>query len=318
MQKKSKKKLLLKYCFYFILEIFVFSLMINFQNQNIFKFYNKKIKICLCTMGKNENLYIKEFVEYYIKLGIDHIFIYDDNEPNTELISVALGNKYKNKITINENIKDRINDQSQVFNHCYQNNLYNYDWFLMIDMDEYLYIVNNTLKNYLSNQIFNKCHFIIFHWVIPNDNNLVKYDQRPLFERFKGPYKISKNIKSIIRGNIKDLKYWVHSPFFSPKQNITCNNEGKIMLYKKLNYISSNQISIKNAYIIHYRFKSTEEFINKYKRGYKNWFGNKTNKFLKGLINNFFIVNKITIEKINFMEKELNLNLSEYRNKLKK
>ena len=90
------------------------------------------------------------------------------------------------------------------------------------------------------------------------------------------------------------------------------------MFFKHFEFTSSNQISTKNAYIIHYRFKSTEEFINKYKRGYKKWFGDKTNKFLKSLITNFFIVNKITIEKINFMEKELNLNLSEYRNKLNK
>jgi hypothetical protein len=260
-------------------------------------------------MGRKENLYIKEFVDYYIKLGIDHIFIYDDNEPNTEKFSDVLGSKYKNKITINENTENR--NQSKIFTHCYQNNLNNYDWFLMVDMDEYLYIVNNTLKNYLSNQMFNKCDFIIFHWVIPNDNNLVNYDQRPLFKRFKGPFIKYKIIKSIIRGNIKDLKYYVHSPAFSPKKNITCNNEGKKMFSKNLNFESSKQISTKNAYIIHYRFKSTEEFINKYKRGYNKWFGNKINKFLKGLINSYFIVNKITIEKINFLEKELNLNLSE-------
>ena len=68
-------------------------------------FEKKDIKIALCTMGKNENLYVKEFIEYYIKIGIDHIFIYDDNEQNTEKISDALGNKYKNRITIYENIK---------------------------------------------------------------------------------------------------------------------------------------------------------------------------------------------------------------------
>ena len=39
-------------------------------------------------MGKNENLYIKEFVDYYIKLGINHIFIYDDNENSTERFSI--------------------------------------------------------------------------------------------------------------------------------------------------------------------------------------------------------------------------------------
>ena len=85
-----------------------------------------------------------------------------------------------------------------------------------------------------------------------------------------------------------------------------------------MNYEGLNPINIKKAYIIHYRFKTTEEFINKYKRGYKNWFGNKINNFLKRTINDFFRVNKITIKKINYIEKELNINLSEYRKKIKK
>ena len=260
-------------------------------------FFNKEIKISLCTMGKKENLYVKEFVEHYIKLGIDHIFIYDDNEQNTEKISNVLESKYKNKVTIYENIKYGITDQPTAFTNCYHNNLNKYDWFLMVDMDEFLYIVNNTLKNYLSNHIFNKCDFIKFHWVIPNDNNLIKYDSRPLFKRFKGPYMKFGNVKSIIRGNIQNLKYYIHSPIFSPKKNITCNNEGKIILYKNINVEYLNQINIKKAYIIHYSFKSTEEFINKYKRGYKNWF---SNTFLKRVVNRFFHVNKITLQKINY------------------
>ena len=234
------------------------------------------------------------------------------------MISNTLGSKHKNKVTIYENIKDRIKNQSEAFTNCYHNNRDKYDWFLMVDMDEYLYIVNNTLKNYLSNQIFNKCDFIIFHWVIPNDNNLLNYDSRPLFKRFRGPYMKSIFIKSMIRGNIQDLKYSIHSPLFSPKKNTTCNNEGKIIFYKHMNFELLSQISIKKAYIIHYRFKSSEEFIYKCKRGYKNWFRTEYNKVLKGLIKEFFKVNKITITKIKYIEKELNLNLSEYKNKLNK
>jgi hypothetical protein len=257
------------------------------------------------------NIYYIVVVED-IKLGIDHIFIYDDNEQKTEKMSNILGRKYKDKVTIYDNIKDTIKHQSDAFTNCYHNNLKKYDWFLMIDMDEYLFIVNNTLKNYLSNQIFNKCDFIKINWVIPNDNNLLNYDSRPLFKRFRGPYMKSHFIKSIIRGNIQNLKYWVHSPFFSPKKNTTCNNEGKKIFYKKkMNFESLYPINIKKAFIIHYRYKSTEEFVNKYKRGYKDWYGNNTNKFLNGTIKEFFKINKITIQKINYIEKKLNLNLSE-------
>ena len=44
----------------------------------------KKIKICICTIAKNENRYIKEYVEYYKKYGVDKIYLYDNNNPNGE------------------------------------------------------------------------------------------------------------------------------------------------------------------------------------------------------------------------------------------
>ena len=274
-----------------------------FNLLTIKKYVNNDIKVALCTMGKMENLYVKEFVDYYIKIGVDHLFIYDDNDPNTEKISDIINDTYKNFVTIYENIKDTIKNQLIAFTNCYHNNLYKYDWFIMLDMDEYLYIVNDSLKNYLSNSIFDKCDFIKINWVFPKDNNLIYYDPRPLSVRFKGPYIKSIFIKSIIRGNISELKYWVHSPYISPKRNITCNNEGKQIIYRNINFESLTPISIKKAYIIHYRFKSTEEFINKYKRGYKNWFKNET-KILLSKMKEYFTETELTLEKLNYIEKE--------------
>jgi hypothetical protein len=71
------------------------------------------------------------------------------------------------------------------------------------------------------------------------------------------------------------------------------------------------------AYLIHFRFKSTEEFINKYKRGNGNWYSNKTIIALLDRLTTYFEENKITHEKIDYIEKELKLNLSIYREKLK-
>ena len=35
-----------------------------------------KNKICICTLGKEENKYIREFVQYYEKIGVDKIYLY--------------------------------------------------------------------------------------------------------------------------------------------------------------------------------------------------------------------------------------------------
>ena len=187
-------------------------------------------------MGRKENLYAQEFIDYYIKIGIDHIFIYDDNDKNTEKISSILNSQYKQYVTVYENLTNETKYQCGVYNNCYKNNYKKFDWLLMVDMDEFLFINRFSLKYYLSKSIFKKCDFIKFNWVIPTDNNLLHYDNRSLFERFPGPYKKSLFVKSIIRGNIPELKSMVHSPIESPIQNTTCNNQRKKIFYKIMNF----------------------------------------------------------------------------------
>ena len=304
----------MKYYKFFITILFCFCFFEKYTIYNIFK--KKTIKVALCTMGKKENLYAQQFMEYYIRLGVDHMFIYDNNDPYTENIIDVMDTKYKDKISFYKTKKYNIYNQKEAFTHCYMNNLKKFDFFIMVDMDEYLYIINDSLKNYLNNQIFEKCDFIKIHWANSQDNNLLHYDSRPLFQRFKRPYIKSKYIKTIIRGNITKLKYWVHSPYISPDRNITCDNEGNIIKYTNMNFQSINKINTNKAYLIHFRFKSTEEFINKYKRGYSNWHRNNTNKILLERLATYFEENGITLEKIEYIERELKLNLSSFRIKL--
>ncbi len=297
--------------------LFIYLVISNSINKLDKKINKRKnnIKIALCTMAREENLYINEFIEYYLKLGVDHIFIYDDNQNNTEKIIDAVYKKFIINVTVYEAKKFNIENQSFAFTECYKNNYNKFDWFLMLDIDEFLFIVNNTLKGYLTNKRFNKCDFIKINWVYATDNDLIYYDPRPVFERFKPPYIKSEFVKSIVRGNIVGLKYMVHSPYISPKRNITCNNIGKKIYYKKMNFENIRPINIKLAYIIHFSEKSTEEFVKKVKRGYKNWI---TTKFVNDKPKVYFSHNKVTLEKINYIEKELNISLTEYKNKIRK
>ena len=300
------KKILLMHLFLIILAIYIIYFFLHKP---------KKLKIAICTMAKLENLYIKEFVEYYEKLGIDNIFIYDDNDEGTERIKDVVPKTKKIKVEVFENIKTRIKKQADAYTECYNNYKKLFDWFLMIDIDEYLKINNNTIRGYLSSPIFDKCDFIKIHWTLPTDNGLVYYDNRTLIERFSGPYRECFHIKSIIRGNIDGLKYWIHSPYKSPYRNVTCNNIGEIQNYTDLNFQSIMKYNIDKAYIKHFQFKSTEEYVKKYKRGYSNWDWVKPK--VHDWINNYFKKNDITKEKIEYFEKEFNISLKHYRKKIK-
>ena len=59
-------------CFKFLfLFILIYLYKFNFKTRNHIAQLN--LQIALCTMGKGENLYSKEFIDYYFKLGINHI-----------------------------------------------------------------------------------------------------------------------------------------------------------------------------------------------------------------------------------------------------
>ena len=80
------------------LSLFIYKLIIILVILKII-FYKKvykifenpsNLKVCLCTLGKKENMYAREFVEHYKKYDIDKIFIYDNNEVTGESFDLVL------------------------------------------------------------------------------------------------------------------------------------------------------------------------------------------------------------------------------------
>jgi hypothetical protein len=160
----------------------------KFNNENNF-IYPRRKGICICSIGKNENLYVKEFIEYYLTLGIKKIIIYDNNDINGENFKDIIQDYYSKRVTIID-VRGMTSIQIPIYNYCYKNNYDKYDWIGFIDFDEYLYIKNNSnINSFLSNKRFEKCELVFFNWMIYSDNDLIKYDNRTLNERFKKPKK---------------------------------------------------------------------------------------------------------------------------------
>ena len=44
----------------------------------------KQLKTLICCIGKNENKYVREYVEWYKHIGVSHIRIYDNNDIDGE------------------------------------------------------------------------------------------------------------------------------------------------------------------------------------------------------------------------------------------
>ena len=67
----------------------LFSPHLNY-NKNV-----KDVKVCLCAIGKKENLYAQEYVQHYKNLGYNHVFLYDNNVFGDEKFDNVLQNEVK-------------------------------------------------------------------------------------------------------------------------------------------------------------------------------------------------------------------------------
>ena len=290
-----------------------------FLSKNIINEY--KAKLCICTIGKEENKYIKEFVNHYKALGVDKIFLYDNNDINGENFENILSEYIKDGFIEIFNKRGKIQPQLKVYEECYNKNKKNYDWFIFFDIDEFIHLDNySSINGFLSEKKFEKCKLIYFNCLRHSDNNQLFYDNRTLKERF--PIILWNStmytLKTIMRGNFtKNIKFTT-SHWLNRGLKDGCDVEGNKVIPKRSVKIGNkiNHILHKSYYIDHYCFKSTEEYINKINKG-DGIFG-YSNRIKMHKLNIYFGYNKITIEKINLIENKTGLNLRKFKLKIKK
>ena len=157
--------------------------------------------IDIITIAKDENNTLIEWIEHYIQLNINHIYIFDDNsEINFEETIRNTNKKILNKVTIftikndfytedfkksiyydsdfykNENISKQMYLINYFVNNLY-NNKNNKKWLLHCDVDEFLILKNkNFLKDIINNN--KECNKIFIPWIIYGTSYLIDYDKK--------------------------------------------------------------------------------------------------------------------------------------------
>ena len=305
--------------FIFLLKKYILKLLFLLINiflilKNINK--NKELKVCLCTIGKKENLYASEFVEHYKKIGYDKIFIYDNNDIGDERFENVLNKHISSNFVQIINYRGyrgkRQSPQSDAFIDCYEKNKNNYDWLSFFDFDEFLEInKNKNIKEYLNNKIFKKCANIKINWLMFSDNDLLYYENIPLQKRFTTPlYHDNANIiiKSTVRGNLK-FNYWrsMNNPHSSSNYLTACNSMGNIT---NPTTFYSSPFNHEYSYLKHYPTKTIQEYCNKMKKGRADLLIKIDNKTLENYFNYFFERNKKAQKKIEYFKNSFNFTIS--------
>jgi len=268
---------------------------------------------CVINRAKNENLYIREFVEHYLSIGVEKFYLGDDNPEDVENLSDVLDDYIKKGIVEVEFTYKRNITLYEFYEYTFRSVYNRCKWFIMYDTDEFLefHDKNMNVKSYLDMPVFDKCDSIKIHWMIYDDNNLLLYDKRPLKERFS--HALPNNYfniyhKSIVRGKnyngtIFDCLSAVHQPNLDAIYD-QCDAVGN---FERLRVGYMGVANFKYGYIRHHRYKTTEEFALKLKRGY-----GKVGTNLDVMMEEFSKVNEITAEKLDIIEHIVNLTFPKY------
>lgn len=197
---------------------------------------------------KDENRYLREWLDWHLALGFQHVYIYDNGAEDDVLDVVsAYGEEVREKITVIDWRGHHRHIQEDAYTHFMENYKEDVRWGLFIDSDEFLRFtdgettdVNEFLRAY---EDFTE----IWGYEVEYDADCQEaYEERPVRERFSRQTDVREGFywKNFIQVNRID-GFLMHYACYDPKKHPMFKNE------------QSNQ----DLFVIdHYYTKSWEEW----------------------------------------------------------
>ena len=270
------------------------------------------MKVLLCCIGRQENDYIRDYVEYYKILGVDNICLYDNNRDGEENFRSVISDHIDSGYVILKDYRNRTVCQLDAYNECYKEYGTQYDWILFFDIDEYMFINSApTIKEYLSDKCFDGSNLILLNWLCVGDCGQTHNDGRHIKLRLttflpldqKVTYKeIPENfhVKSIVRGGMSELK-WEGNPHKPAIFEGSCCNASGIPIKEGL-FIPYDY---RKAGLQHFTTKTATEYADKVQRGFAD--GNPISQEM--MLELFFRRNEVTKEKVEIFKSRLGIDM---------
>jgi hypothetical protein len=152
--------------------------------------------LSISTIVRNEHLYIKEWVSFHLKQGIQHFYLFDNSEPG-EMDQKAPVREYEKYITWHE--LPGIAQQRSSVNHTVDTYKHDTVWCAFIDVDEFLYSVpDKDLKDRLA--LYSDASGLCVHWLLFGSGGREFYSPAPVTSRFIMRAKeVNPHVKSIMK-----------------------------------------------------------------------------------------------------------------------
>ena len=204
------------------------------------------IKVALVCIAKNEDYYLDEWINYNLKLGFDHIYIYmNDWRTDYEHPNVT-------KIEYDGPVK-----QLPAYNSFRQTYKDQYDWVAYFDCDEFLYLNrHNTIKDLIKD--YQNANAIGINWYMFGSDNKKTREGNSLLKIFtKRNKNINEHVKVIVNMNINSVMVLPHNI------NLPATDTNGRIFYGPFNPNGPTDV----CYLAHLHRKTYEDWLNRCQRG---------------------------------------------------
>ena len=223
------------------------------------------MKTLICCIVKMENLYLRDFVEYYKNLGATNIVLYDNNDEHGEYPQQVIGDYIRDGFVIYKDVRGKHRYQLKAYTECYDEYKTQFDWIGFIDVDEYLEILDGSrLNDWLGRLDEQGADAVAVFWLIYGDNGKTHYENKPVYDRFLIPNPPGEvnTFKFFVKGNeYVDAVFTDANAFFF---TIT-NKDGYNVVNAVGETVHLNNIyrewSYEGAYLKHYQTLTIDEFL---------------------------------------------------------
>ncbi len=262
---------------YYIKYFLALPLIFFYQIRLLFcqeKVINKKYKVSICAIFKNESLYLKEWIEYHKIVGIDHFYLYNNNSED-DFINILTPYIQAGIVTLIDWPYNQA--QMESYHDCIEKYSNETEWFSFIDIDEF--IVPNITDNVYDflKSFKNKRPVIIAYWkmfgtsgkISRNTDNLVTEDFIVCWNKYSDLGKIFFNTSYTFDKSYKRNMNLNHYSWGNKKKKYI----PPVNVFNKMCIFGSNPIP-HNAdinyfplQINHYFSKTYDEYLQKKSRG---------------------------------------------------
>jgi hypothetical protein len=135
------------------------------------------------TNVKLEERYLNEWITYHAHLGVDHFYLYDNNDDEKLIYTALDDSEYTDRVTIHHMPGPYVNQRGT--EHWLKTYPSNHRAVIFIDVDEFLVLHHHKNVNaLLEEKLYPRGGALAMNWLFFGDNGLTTYDSRPVTERF--------------------------------------------------------------------------------------------------------------------------------------